>query len=74
MKRDDSLMWSALGFMFGCLLLVYGAVLHNTYRYSVSYNTALHVHFSGFFIFVGGGIIAFLGLMGVIGVIFSKYR
>ena len=74
MEQEDSFFWSALGFTFGSMLLVFGAILHNTYRYGTNYNTALHVHLSGGFVMVAGITFAFLGLVGMISVIIANER
>jgi hypothetical protein len=66
MDRDLPVVVSALGFTFGCLILVFGAVLRDKYAYSASYNNALHVHASVSLIIIVGGVIAVLGLAGMV--------
>jgi hypothetical protein len=64
---DIPFLLSAIGFTFGCLVMVFGAVLHNRYAYGASYNSALHVHIPPALVMIIGGAIAILGVVGMIG-------
>jgi hypothetical protein len=71
-KRENSLLWSAVAFMFGSVALVFGLDVHSRYKFGSSYDNALHVHFPSGLIIIVGAAIAVFGLIGMAQAIISK--
>lgn len=73
-QQETSLVWSALGFMFGCLVMIFGITLHSQYKFGSSYNDALHIHLAAGIIIIAGAIVAGLGLAGMVNALYAQHR
>jgi len=67
MRRDEiTFLLSALVFAFGCVVLMFGAILHDRYSYGTSYNSAMHMHIPAGIVMLLGGALAILGAVGIV--------
>jgi hypothetical protein len=66
MQRSILFLLSAIGFTVGCLILIFGADLHNRYTYGATYSDALHVSAPPGIVMLIGGVIAILGVIGMV--------
>jgi hypothetical protein len=63
---------SAIGFLFGCFIMVVGAEQYSNYAYGQTYNTAVHLHVSPGILILIGGIVAILGVVGMAGALLRR--
>lgn len=72
MSRQQQMVYSALGFLFGGLILIFGIDLHNKYSLSTTYETALKIRPSGIVIIVVGAAILFISIINIIVLLMRK--
>lgn len=72
MSSQQQMLYSALGLLFGGLLLILGIDLHNQYELSQTYETALKIRPSGIIIVVVGAAVALISLINIIVLLMRK--
>ena len=72
MSRQQQMVYSTLGILFGGLILLFGIDLHNKYSLGTTYETALKIRPSGIMIIVVGVAIFFISLLNILVLMMRK--